>query len=89
MKPLERIFFVACINTLIATEKLLKPIHTRDMVRVFVLFGFNEKQLWYYVEKWSDKGFYEYGVSPRFGWFLLDKLTGEYKVLYEKYKKER
>lgn len=37
----------------------------------------------YYVEKWSDKGFYNYGVSLDLGWFEFNKLTGEYKQIYE------
>lgn len=37
----------------------------------------------YYVEKWSLKGFYEYGVTLDLGWFYVDKLAGEYKKIYE------
>lgn len=88
MKPLERIFFVACINTL-TIRFVPKRIHIKDLVALFVAFGFSEKQLYYYVEKWANKGFYTYGVSIRVGWFEIEKLTGEYKVLYENYKKWR
>lgn len=81
MKPLERIFFVACINT------ISENIYMHHMVKMFGAFGFSEKQLYRYVEKWDDKGFYDYGVSMRVGWFEFDKLVGEYKVLYDKYYK--
>lgn len=84
MKPLERIFFIACINAITPPALCM-----RDIVELFVGFGFPSKQLYYYVEKWTDKGFYDYGVNIGFGWFEIDKLSGEYKVLYEKYKKER
>lgn len=86
MKPLERIFFIACINTL-TTPFLPKPIYIKDLVGLFENFGFSKKQLYYYVEKWANNGFYSYGVSIRVGWFEIDKLNGEYKVLYEKYKR--
>ena len=37
----------------------------------------------YYVRKWCDKGFYDYGVTLDLGWFEFDKLTGEYKQIYD------
>lgn len=84
MKPLEQIFFRACVN------EQKRKLHAKDMefsVRaignIFERLGFSYKQLMYYVEKWSDKGFYNYGVSLDLGWFEFNKLTGEYKQIYE------
>ena len=37
----------------------------------------------YYVEKWSNRGFYDYGVTLDLGWFYTDKLSGEYKKVYD------
>ena len=45
--------------------------------------GFPYKQLMYYVEKWSNRGFYDYGVTLDLGWFYTDKLSGEYKKVYD------
>jgi hypothetical protein len=30
--------------------------------------GTHYKRLWYYLEKWCDKGWYSYGVSLDLGW---------------------
>ncbi|MBD9081998.1 MAG: hypothetical protein EGR48_00255 [Lachnospiraceae bacterium] len=84
MKPLEQIFFRACVN------EQKRKLHTenrefdiRTIGNIFERLGFSYKQLMYYVNKWADKGFYEYGVSLDLGWFKFDKLTGEYKQIYE------
>lgn len=84
MKPLEQIFFRACVN------EQKRKLHTEDrefdirtIGNIFERLGFSYKQLMYYVEKWSDKGFYNYGVSLDLGWFEFNKLTGEYKQIYE------
>jgi len=34
--------------------------------------GMNENRAWYILEKWANKGWLEYGVSPFYGW-LTDK----------------
>lgn len=76
MKPLERIFFQAC---LMKKDRLT----IRNVVDIFTNFGFSHKQLWYYLEKWSNNYFYDYGVNLDLGWFCTEKFTGEYKVMYE------
>lgn len=40
----------------------------------------------YYADKWSDRGFYDYGVTLDLGWFILENFTGEYKAIYEQMK---
>lgn len=84
MKPLEEIFFRACVNE---QKRKLKVNDREFSIRVigniFERLGFSYKQLMYYVQKWSDKGFYDYGVSLDLGWFEFDKLDGEYKRIYE------
>jgi hypothetical protein len=55
----------------------------RNVIDVFWGLGFPIKKLWYYLQKWSNAGFYDYGVADDLGWFEPDKLTGEYKVMYE------
>lgn len=83
MKPLEQIFFRACVNEQKRKYSLeQRELSIRDIGNIFERLGFSYKQLMYYVKKWSDKGFYNYGVSLDLGWFEFDKLTGEYKQIY-------
>ena len=84
MKPLEEIFFRACVNE--QTRKLRssdRELNIRTIGNIFERLGFSYKQLMYYVRKWSDRGFYDYGVTLDLGWFEFDKLTGEYKRIYD------
>ena len=84
MKPLERIFFEACIHEQITSCDLLhREFSVRVIGNIFSRLGFPYKQLMYYVEKWSNKGFYDYGVTLDLGWFYPDKLSGEYKKIYD------
>lgn len=87
MKPLEEIFFRACVNE--QKRKLHssnRELSIRTIGNIFERLGFSYKQLMYYVRKWSDRGFYDYGVILDFGWFEFDKLTGEYKRIYDSMK---
>ncbi len=74
MKRDEKIFFVLCF-----TLSQLK-ICPRDVVNML-----NEtiphKRCWYYLFKWSEKGFYTYGTTLDLGWFYNDKLPDRYKEL--------
>lgn len=84
MKPLERIFFEACLHEQLTTYDLSrKEFSVRVIGNIFSRLGFPYKQLMYYVEKWSLKGFYEYGVTLDLGCFYVNKLSGEYKKIYE------
>ena len=84
MKPLEEIFFRACVN-----EQKIKlcsndcELSVRIIGNIFERLGFSYKQLMYYVRKWCDKGFYDYGVTLDLGWLEFDNLTGEYKQIYD------
>ena len=87
MKPLERIFFEACLHEqLISYDLSRREFSVRVIGNIFSRLGFPYKQLMYYVEKWSLKGFYEYGVTLDLGWFYVDKLAGEYKEIYDEMK---
>lgn len=37
--------------------------------------GMNDKRAAYILEKWSDKGWYDYGVSLRAGWLTTEGLS--------------
>lgn len=79
MKPIERIFFMAC---LMKGNKYIQ-----DIVTAFSELGFPVKILWRYLKKWNDMGFYEYGVSLGLGWFYIEKLPVEYAKMYEEVKR--
>ena len=87
MKPLERIFFQACIMRVLLSDT--HRVTVWDIVNIFSVLGFSRKRLWYYIRKWDRLGFYDYGVTEALGWFDPDKFIGEYKVMYEKILKER
>ena len=88
MKPLERVFFQACImsSRLILSDHTIidRGMTVREITNVFYSLGFPIKRLWRYLEKWAGKGFYNYGVTLDLGWFEEENLTGEYKVMYDK-----
>jgi hypothetical protein len=84
MKPLEEIFFRACVNE--QKRKLHscdRELSIRTIGNIFERLGFSYKQLMYYVRKWCDREFYDYGVTLDLGWFEFGKLTGEYKQIYD------
>ena len=84
MRPLEEIFFRACVNE--QKRKLRssdREFSIRTIGNIFERLGFSYKQLMYYVRKWCDRGFYDYGVTLDLGWFEFGKLTGEYKQIYD------
>lgn len=84
MKPLEQIFFRACINEQIRCYELKdREFSVRVIGNIFERLGFSYKQLMYYVEKWSKRGFYDYGVTLDLGWFDFSKLNGEYKKIFD------
>lgn len=84
MKPLEEIFFRACVNEQKRkSHSNDRELSIRTIGNIFERLGFSYKQLMYYVSKWSDRGFYDYGVTLDLGWFEFDKLTGEYKQIYD------
>lgn len=87
MKPLERIFFIACVNEqrrVISLDK--REFSIRTIGNIFSRLGFSYKQLMYYVWKWERRGFYDCGVASDLGWFYFDKFTGEYKEIYDEIK---
>ena len=90
MKPLERIFFQACVMNCRCMKGVMMrdcQMSVRDVINIFHSLGFSVKQLWYYLEKWNDHLFYDYGVTEDLGWFYIDNFKGEYKVMYEQIQK--
>ena len=86
MKPLERIFFQACVMNCWCMKGVMMrdtEMSVRDVVNFFHSLGFPIKQLMYYLKKWNDYRIYDYGISKDLGWFYIDNFKGEYKVMYE------
>lgn len=70
MKDHERIFFALCYN-LRGTHK------PRDVVNMLAE-TIPHKRCWYYLRKWGNLGFYDYGVTEDLGWFETDKIPQRY-----------
>ena len=90
MKEDEKRFFVACYRFGRASgNRRLYPSNSLDeyltpRVIVNILRGYiHHKRCWYYLQKWSDLGFYDYGVTLDLGWFYPEKLPERYKKLLE------
>ena len=72
MKDLEITFFILSILT--------KPYIAFS---ILVDLGYNKKQLNYYICKWVDKGFLNYGTSAYSGWFEYSAFNGKYKEIFK------
>ena len=53
----------------------------REIINILSEF-INYKRCWYLLEKWGNKGFYNYGVTTDMGWFEAEHFTGEYQEMY-------
>lgn len=80
LKEQERIFFALCYNL----RKTCKP---RNVVSLLA-DTIPHKRCWYYLAKWSQLGFYSYGVSLDLGWFYIDQIPPRYlEIIQEEAKK--
>lgn len=57
------------LKTLQERSTLASPAHVRLIVG---FLGMNEKRAAYILGKWSDKGWYDYGVSVMAGWLTQE-----------------
>lgn len=86
MKDDEKRFFRLCFevgrkihNGLDYPYSYVTP---RNLIFILEQCGvINHKRAWYLLEKWSELGFYDYGVTLDLGWFEPDKLPERYKDL--------
>ena len=53
------------------------PLHVRDIAEQV---GLHSKRAEYICQKWTEKGWWDYGVSPTSGW-LTDKGRVEMRIL--------
>lgn len=74
MKEHERIFFALCYNLGSREGGNHAPY---DIIRSLD-DTIPTKRCLYYLKKWSDLGFYDWGVNLVFGWFYPDKLPVRY-----------
>lgn len=76
MKPDEKLFFTECCKKISNHGNLLYTgIFPRDISREI---GIPHKRAKYLLSKWTDKGWYNYGVSLDLGW-----ITQKGNVLFE------
>lgn len=79
MRENEKLFFTI-------TFKLYqqgKPDYIRAAWDECIVQGIAAKQLYYYLLKWSDIGFLDFGVTPIGGWFEYSKIPVRYLNLVE------
>lgn len=84
MKEDEKAFFKTClkyitINDVPKHDK--REVTPRTIIQMLSEF-INYKRCWYLLEKWGNKGFYNYGVTMDLGWFEAEYFTGEYQEIY-------
>jgi hypothetical protein len=71
-----------CLNAFIFKQKtVFYNLLVRDLIEI-INYIIPNKRCWYYLQKWSEKGYYNYGVTLDSGWFEPDKFTGIYKEIY-------
>ncbi len=87
MKEDEKKFFITCLRRISIYNNLKKIqkqiLSPREIINLLDEY-INYKRCWYLLEKWARKGFYNYGVALDLGWFEADKMSGEYKEIYNK-----
>lgn len=72
MRDKEKMLFILAV--------VFKPYIAID---IMLGLGYNKKQLFYYFDKWVDKGFLDFGTSMYTGWLVYSKFTGEYKRIFD------
>lgn len=75
MKEHERIFFALCYR--LGKRGRGKRIWPDEIINA-LSDTIPPKRCWYYLKKWSDLGFYDWGVSLGGGWFYDEKLPARY-----------
>jgi hypothetical protein len=73
MKEQERIFFSICYG--------LRDVYRPREVVNLLADTIPHKRCWYYLEKWTNQGFYDYGVTLDLGWFCPEKLPERYRQI--------
>ena len=70
----DEIYFWNLIKKELATsEKTVQDIINKEN------FSIHYKRAWYLLEKWSQKGWYDYGVSLDLGWITPEGLNTHLK----------
>lgn len=83
MKVDEIAFFFYCY-----CMRMLYGFHVRDIIDI-CSEAIPKKRCLYLLKKWSNLGFYEYGVSLDLGWFEPYYMPDRYKKLLEGIGKEK
>jgi len=70
LKEDEKQFFLQVVNGCTKPYKDGSRIRPRDIINSEG-FTMHYKRSWYLLGKWSDKGWYDYGVTLDLGWITL------------------
>lgn len=82
MKPDEKKFAKAILTATIYNHQGMEFAKTFYVGELIKTIGLNEKRAAYILLKWSDKGWYDYGVAVFAGWLTekgMDELKKEMK----------
>ena len=79
MKLDEINFFKACY------KYRKNGVSIREIINILKFF-INYKRCWYLLKKWSELGFYNYGVTLDLGWFELENMPLRYVNLLKEEK---
>lgn len=79
MKLDEINFFKTCY------EYRKNGVSIREIINILKFF-INYKRCWYLLKKWSELGFYNYGVTLDLGWFELENMPLRYVNLLKEEK---
>lgn len=83
MKDNEIKFFTMCIYAFVLKkENKYYVLSVRDLIEIIQQI-IPYKQCLYYLDKWTGKGFYSYGVSLSLGYLEPREFKGEYKKIYD------
>lgn len=74
-KEHEKILFTMCWTF----RKVMWPRQVYACFRKIIPY----KQFVYYLKKWEEFGFYDYGVNQELGWFYPENFPDRYKEIIE------
>lgn len=82
MKEDEKKFFRLCYRYIThIRDRVHRGMYfPKDLIRIIDEW-MPHKRAWYYLDKWSRLGFYDYGVSLGTGWIVDDKVPDRYLEL--------
>ena len=81
MKPDERRFWLALREAHGGPYNARKGPAPRDLINGLLDPPIHHKRAWYLLEKWSGRGWYEYGVTLDLGWITPEGWAHQVEVV--------